>query len=194
MKSAGQCQVSLVHDVTQPVEIPIESQIVERSQCDRAVQVGINNPSGQFEKGLQCFPGGMGVRSGEQRIACPEDEIGQSDIEKRHKLIFAIIKQEHVTELFLKVEQRPLYLTLLCRIASCFSIFIVGLMIRFCDLLSPPLNVPTAMIQDLDVLAIQKQIFTDDTRVRRNQVVAEIHASDDLTAIEKSVRAWRSRS
>ncbi|WP_267640494.1 ATPase, T2SS/T4P/T4SS family [Haloarchaeobius amylolyticus] len=58
-----------------------------------------------------------------------------------------------------------------------------------------PLSVPVQMIQDLDVLAIQKQIFTDDTRVRRNQVVAEIHASDDLTAIETDeVFRWDPRS
>ncbi|WP_435364644.1 ATPase, T2SS/T4P/T4SS family [Haloarchaeobius sp. DYHT-AS-18] len=58
-----------------------------------------------------------------------------------------------------------------------------------------PLSVPVQMIQDLDVLAIQKQIFTDDTRVRRNQVIAEVHASDDLTAIETNeVFRWDPRS
>nr|WP_256400446.1 type II/IV secretion system ATPase subunit [Haloarchaeobius litoreus] len=47
-----------------------------------------------------------------------------------------------------------------------------------------PLSVPVQMIQDLDVIAIQKQIFDDDTRVRRNSVVAEIRPSDDLSQVE----------
>jgi flagellar protein FlaI len=47
-----------------------------------------------------------------------------------------------------------------------------------------PLSVPVQMIQDLDVIAIQKQIFDDDTRVRRNSVVAEIRPSDDLAEVE----------
>jgi len=54
-----------------------------------------------------------------------------------------------------------------------------------------PLSVPTQMIQDLDVIAIQKQIYDDDTRVRRNNVVAEIRPSDDLSEIEtKEVFRW----
>jgi flagellar protein FlaI len=37
-----------------------------------------------------------------------------------------------------------------------------------------PLNVPTQMLQDLDIIAIQKQTFLDDERVRRTDVIAEI--------------------
>ncbi|WP_439027158.1 type II/IV secretion system ATPase subunit [Haloarchaeobius sp. DT45] len=58
-----------------------------------------------------------------------------------------------------------------------------------------PLSVPVQMIQDLDVLAIQKQIFTDDTRVRRNQVVAEIYPGSDLSTVETNeVFRWNPRT
>jgi len=39
---------------------------------------------------------------------------------------------------------------------------------------NPPLSVPTQMIQDLDIVSIQKQTFQDGERVRRNQQVTEI--------------------
>jgi len=39
---------------------------------------------------------------------------------------------------------------------------------------NPPLSVPTQMIQDLDVISIQKQTFIDGKRVRRNQEVTEL--------------------
>ncbi len=39
---------------------------------------------------------------------------------------------------------------------------------------NPPLSVPTAMIQDLDIVSIQKQSFLGDERVRRNQTVVEV--------------------
>jgi flagellar protein FlaI len=39
---------------------------------------------------------------------------------------------------------------------------------------NPPLSVPTAMIQDLDIVSIQKQSFLGDERVRRNQTIVEV--------------------
>jgi flagellar protein FlaI len=50
---------------------------------------------------------------------------------------------------------------------------------------NPPLQVPRAMIQDLDIVSIQTQTFMGDDRVRRNRQVAEILTppEDDPTAI-----------
>ncbi|WP_049939559.1 type II/IV secretion system ATPase subunit [Natronomonas pharaonis] len=42
-----------------------------------------------------------------------------------------------------------------------------------------PLNVPTQMILELDVICIQKQTFKGDDRVRRNDGVTELLAGDD---------------
>ncbi|MFB6172099.1 MAG: type II/IV secretion system ATPase subunit [Haloarculaceae archaeon] len=39
---------------------------------------------------------------------------------------------------------------------------------------NPPLSVPTQMIQDLDIISIQKQTFKDGSRVRRNAEVTEL--------------------
>jgi flagellar protein FlaI len=39
---------------------------------------------------------------------------------------------------------------------------------------NPPLSVPTQMLQDLDIVSIQKQTFIGERRVRRNAVVAEL--------------------
>ncbi|MFC7227592.1 type II/IV secretion system ATPase subunit [Salinirubellus salinus] len=39
---------------------------------------------------------------------------------------------------------------------------------------NPPLSVPTQMLQDLDIVNIQKQTFIGERRVRRNAVVAEL--------------------
>ncbi|WP_435333633.1 type II/IV secretion system ATPase subunit [Haloarchaeobius sp. TZWWS8] len=58
-----------------------------------------------------------------------------------------------------------------------------------------PLSIPVQMVQDLDVIAIQRQIFADDTRVRRNQVVAEILPGDDPTTVEtREVFRWNPRT
>ena len=49
---------------------------------------------------------------------------------------------------------------------------------------NPPLSVPTAMIQDLDIVSIQKQTFVDEDRVRRNQQVTEMIAPEhDVNSI-----------
>jgi len=42
-----------------------------------------------------------------------------------------------------------------------------------------PLAVPAQMIQEVDVLSIQRQIFHEGDRVRRNEVVAEVVSGDD---------------
>jgi flagellar protein FlaI len=57
---------------------------------------------------------------------------------------------------------------------------------------NPPLNVPTAMIQDLDVIAIQKQTFVGEDRVRRNQQVTEVlNPEDDPLSIRtRDVFRW----
>jgi flagellar protein FlaI len=47
-----------------------------------------------------------------------------------------------------------------------------------------PLAVPAQMIQEVDVLSIQRQIYHEDARVRRTDVVAEVVPGDDPTEIE----------
>ncbi len=50
---------------------------------------------------------------------------------------------------------------------------------------NPPLSVPAQMLQDLDIVAIQRQTFLGDRRVRRSAVTAELLAdSEDADAIE----------
>jgi flagellar protein FlaI len=44
---------------------------------------------------------------------------------------------------------------------------------------NPPLSIPTQMLQDLDVLNIQRQIYLGDRRVRRNQAVAELSVDEN---------------
>jgi flagellar protein FlaI len=45
---------------------------------------------------------------------------------------------------------------------------------------NPPLDVPMGMIQDLDVISVQRQLFQGDGRVRRNERVTElINRGDD---------------
>lgn len=44
---------------------------------------------------------------------------------------------------------------------------------------NPPLNVPAQMLQDLDVVSIQRQAFLGDRRVRRNSAVWELAADED---------------
>ncbi|MEF8914969.1 type II/IV secretion system ATPase subunit [Natronomonas sp.] len=61
---------------------------------------------------------------------------------------------------------------------------------------NPPLSIPTQMLQDLDVLNIQRQIYFGDRRVRRNQAVAELGvAPDDADAIDSSdVFRWNPKT
>ncbi|GGL33317.1 type II secretion system protein [Halarchaeum grantii] len=44
---------------------------------------------------------------------------------------------------------------------------------------NPPLSVPTQMLQELDILSVQKQIYEGERRVRRNQSVTELRPPDD---------------
>jgi flagellar protein FlaI len=46
---------------------------------------------------------------------------------------------------------------------------------------NPPLNVPTQMLQDLDIVSIQRQTFIGDRRVRRNMSVWELDVDEDNT-------------
>jgi flagellar protein FlaI len=61
---------------------------------------------------------------------------------------------------------------------------------------NPPLSIPTQMLQDLDVLNIQRQIYLGDRRVRRNQAVAELGVDDeDADEISSSdVFRWNPKS
>jgi flagellar protein FlaI len=61
-------------------------------------------------------------------------------------------------------------------------------------LANPPLSIPAQLVQDLDVIAIQKQIFQDDERVRRNQEVAEILPTEDFSDVSyQTVFDWDPR-
>ena len=42
-----------------------------------------------------------------------------------------------------------------------------------------PLNVPAQMLRELDIVAVQKQVFRDGRRVRRNVMISELGAEDD---------------
>ncbi|MEF8882398.1 MAG: type II/IV secretion system ATPase subunit [Halapricum sp.] len=44
---------------------------------------------------------------------------------------------------------------------------------------NPPLNVPTQMVQELDIVSVQQQTFLDDQRVRRNRTVTEVFADPE---------------
>lgn len=61
-------------------------------------------------------------------------------------------------------------------------------------LANPPLSIPAQLVQDLDVVAIQKQIFMDDERVRRNQTVAELLPTEDFSDVSyQTVFDWDPR-
>jgi len=61
---------------------------------------------------------------------------------------------------------------------------------------NPPLSVPTQMIQDLDIVSIQKQTFKDGKRVRRNQEVTEIlPPGQEIESVRASeVYSWDAES
>ena len=61
-------------------------------------------------------------------------------------------------------------------------------------LANPPLSIPAQLVQDLDVVAIQKQIFMEDERVRRNQTVAELLPTEDFSDVAyQTVFDWDPR-
>ncbi len=61
---------------------------------------------------------------------------------------------------------------------------------------NPPLSIPTQMLQDLDVVNVQRQTFVDDRRVRRNVEVSEL--AIDPTDVDRiatnDVFEWDPRS
>ena len=59
---------------------------------------------------------------------------------------------------------------------------------------NPPINVPRAMIEALDIISIQSQVFIGKKRVRRNMEIAEIIGVDPHTKIMRTttVFAWDS--
>ena len=59
---------------------------------------------------------------------------------------------------------------------------------------NPPINVPRAMIEALDIVSIQSQVFIGKRRVRRNIEIAEIIGVDPHTKIMRTttVFAWDS--
>jgi flagellar protein FlaI len=44
---------------------------------------------------------------------------------------------------------------------------------------NPPLSIPTQMLQDLDIVSIQRQTFIGDRRVRRNDSTVELFPSEE---------------
>jgi flagellar protein FlaI len=44
---------------------------------------------------------------------------------------------------------------------------------------NPPLDIPQQMVQELDIVAIQKQIYRENKRVRRNMTIAELSPGED---------------
>ncbi|ADC64434.1 type II secretion system protein E [Ferroglobus placidus DSM 10642] len=59
---------------------------------------------------------------------------------------------------------------------------------------NPPINVPRSMIEALDIISIQAQVYLGNKRVRRNLEIAEIVGMDPHTKIIKTttVFAWDS--
>ncbi len=58
-----------------------------------------------------------------------------------------------------------------------------------------PLNVPRRMVRALDIVSVQKQIFHDGKRVRRNSEIVEIYESGKGDAIRtKSVFRWDAKT
>jgi flagellar protein FlaI len=48
---------------------------------------------------------------------------------------------------------------------------------------NPPLSVPVQMLDELDIIAVQQQIFLDEERVRRTDTVTEIITDEDHTRV-----------
>lgn len=54
-----------------------------------------------------------------------------------------------------------------------------------------PINVPRAMIQSLDIICVQALTYVDESRVRRNRVIAEIEGIDQRTGDLDYSNAYR---
>ena len=58
---------------------------------------------------------------------------------------------------------------------------------------NPPLDIPRQMVQELDIVAIQKQIYREDKRVRRNMTIAELSPGDEEVS-SNPVFSWDSET
>jgi flagellar protein FlaI len=55
---------------------------------------------------------------------------------------------------------------------------------------NPPLSVPEQMVRELDVVAIQQQLFVGDRRVRRNVGISELERDDEGSTGVRDVYEW----
>ncbi|WP_340099796.1 type II/IV secretion system ATPase subunit [Salinibaculum salinum] len=56
---------------------------------------------------------------------------------------------------------------------------------------NPPLSVPEQMVRELDIVAVQRQIFVGDQRVRRNVSISELGRGDDGSPSTQHIYEWR---
>ncbi|WP_424017910.1 type II/IV secretion system ATPase subunit [Halorientalis pallida] len=56
---------------------------------------------------------------------------------------------------------------------------------------NPPLSVPEQMVRELDIVAIQRQLFLDDRRVRRNVGISEFFRDPDGGTEVRDVYEWQ---
>ena len=55
---------------------------------------------------------------------------------------------------------------------------------------NPPLSVPEQMVRELDIVAIQRQIFVGDRRVRRNVGISELGRDGDGETTTRDIYEW----
>ncbi len=55
---------------------------------------------------------------------------------------------------------------------------------------NPPLSVPEQMVRELDIVAIQRQLFVGDRRVRRNVGISELGHGSDGGMMTRDVYEW----
>ena len=55
---------------------------------------------------------------------------------------------------------------------------------------NPPLSVPEQMVRELDIVAIQRQLFVGDRRVRRNVGISELGRTDDGETTTRDIYEW----
>jgi flagellar protein FlaI len=59
---------------------------------------------------------------------------------------------------------------------------------------NPPLSVPEQMVRELDVVAIQQQLFVGDRRVRRNVGISELGRDEDGETTTRDIYEWQPTS
>ena len=59
---------------------------------------------------------------------------------------------------------------------------------------NPPLSVPEQMVRELDIVAIQRQIFVGDQRVRRNVGISELGRDDNGETTTRDIYDWNPSS